>query len=85
MPIPYATTFATVISVSPTIRLWSRRRVKSRARTLFISSLHTGYDMPLIRMFDGGQELSIGQWQKVFMHHSEVITLDEPTSALDFR
>ncbi|WP_168013150.1 ABC transporter ATP-binding protein [Halomonas salinarum] len=54
----------------------------------FIRFLHSGYDTPLTRMFDDGQELSIGQWQKValaraFMHQSEVIILDEPTSALD--
>lgn len=55
---------------------------------LFVRTLHSGYDTPLTRMFDDGQELSIGQWQKValaraFMHQSEVIILDEPTSALD--
>lgn len=55
---------------------------------LFVRTLLSGYDTPLTRMFDDGQELSIGQWQKValaraFMHQSEVIILDEPTSALD--
>lgn len=54
----------------------------------FIQKLEKGYDTPLTRMFDGGCELSIGQWQKValaraFMHQSQVIILDEPTSALD--
>lgn len=54
----------------------------------FIRQLKAGYETPLTRMFDGGQELSIGQWQKValaraFMHRSSVIILDEPTSALD--
>jgi len=54
----------------------------------FVQSLNHGYDTPLTRMFDNGQELSIGQWQKIalaraFMHQSEVIILDEPTSALD--
>jgi ATP-binding cassette, subfamily B, bacterial len=54
----------------------------------FIQGLDAGYDTPLTRMFDGGQEVSIGQWQKValaraFMHRSSVIILDEPTSALD--
>ncbi|MGM0638910.1 MAG: ABC transporter ATP-binding protein [Pseudomonadota bacterium] len=54
----------------------------------FIQSLNSGYETPLTRMFDDGQELSIGQWQKIalaraFMHQSEVIILDEPTSALD--
>lgn len=54
----------------------------------FIESLEKQYDTPLTRMFDGGQELSIGQWQKIalaraFMHRSNIIILDEPTSALD--
>jgi len=54
----------------------------------FIQGLSAGYDTPLTRMFDDGQEISIGQWQKIalaraFMHQSSVIILDEPTSALD--
>ncbi|MFC3285479.1 ABC transporter ATP-binding protein [Litchfieldella rifensis] len=54
----------------------------------FIQGLAAGYDTPLTRMFDNGQEISIGQWQKIalaraFMHRSNVIILDEPTSALD--
>ena len=39
-------------------------------------------------MFDEGEELSVGQWQKIalaraFLRDSQVIVLDEPTSALD--
>jgi ATP-binding cassette subfamily B protein len=39
-------------------------------------------------LFEGGEELSIGQWQKValaraFLRNSQVIILDEPTSAID--
>lgn len=54
----------------------------------FIQALSAGYDTLLTRMFDDGQEISIGQWQKIalaraFMHQSSVIILDEPTSALD--
>ncbi|PMR71874.1 ABC transporter ATP-binding protein [Halomonas heilongjiangensis] len=54
----------------------------------FIRELAQGYDTRLTRIFDEGQEISIGQWQKIalaraFMHHSSVIILDEPTSALD--
>ncbi|SDK79695.1 ATP-binding cassette, subfamily B [Franzmannia pantelleriensis] len=54
----------------------------------FINELSKGYATPLTRMFDDGQELSIGQWQKIalsraLLRRSEFIILDEPTSALD--
>ncbi len=54
----------------------------------FISRLWRGYDTPLTRMFDEGQEISIGQWQKIalaraFLRKSAFIILDEPTSSLD--
>jgi len=54
----------------------------------FILELPLGYDTLLSRMFEGGQEISVGQWQKIalaraFMSRSQVLILDEPTSALD--
>lgn len=54
----------------------------------FIQELRYGYDTQLSRVFDDGQELSTGQWQKIalarsFLHQSQIIVLDEPTSALD--
>ena len=54
----------------------------------FIGKLEKGYDTPLTRMFDGGQELSIGQWQRLalaraFYSDSRFMILDEPSSALD--
>ncbi|MGJ5675497.1 MAG: ABC transporter ATP-binding protein [Nostochopsis sp.] len=53
-----------------------------------IKSLPQGYDTMLGKLFDQGEELSIGQWQKIaiaraFLRDSQVIVLDEPTSALD--
>ncbi|WP_341526354.1 ABC transporter ATP-binding protein [Nostoc sp. UHCC 0302] len=53
-----------------------------------ISKLPKGYDTMLGKLFDQGEELSIGQWQKValaraFLRNSQVIVLDEPTSAMD--
>jgi ATP-binding cassette subfamily B protein len=54
----------------------------------FVERLPRGYDTLLGRMFEGGHELSVGQWQKIalarsFLNRSQVIILDEPTSAID--
>ena len=54
----------------------------------FISRFSHGYETVLGTMFDEGEELSVGQWQKValaraFLRDSQIIVLDEPTSALD--
>jgi len=53
-----------------------------------IRTLPDGYDNLLGKRFEGGEELSIGQWQKVsiaraFLRQSQIVVLDEPTSALD--
>lgn len=53
-----------------------------------IKTLPKGYDTMLGKRFEDGEELSIGQWQKVsiaraFLRDSQLIVLDEPTSALD--
>jgi ATP-binding cassette, subfamily B, bacterial len=54
----------------------------------FIERLPKSYDTPLTKIFDNGQDLSIGQWQRLalarsFYPRSKFIILDEPTSAVD--
>jgi ATP-binding cassette subfamily B protein len=56
----------------------------------FLRDLPHSYDTILGRWFEGGEELSIGQWQKValaraFVRDVPIAVLDEPTSALDPR
>lgn len=54
----------------------------------FIDELPNKYDQLLGKQFQGGVELSIGQWQKIaiaraFYEGAPVLILDEPTSAID--
>ena len=54
----------------------------------FIEDLPMGYDTMLGRAFDGGAELSMGQWQRVAiarMMHTDapVLVLDEPMAWMD--
>jgi ATP-binding cassette subfamily B protein len=53
-----------------------------------VRRLRRGYDTILGKWFEDGEELSIGEWQKIalaraFMRDAQIIVLDEPTSALD--
>jgi ATP-binding cassette, subfamily B, bacterial len=55
-----------------------------------VAKLPAGYDQMLGRRFDGGVDLSGGEWQKValaraYLRDAQVLILDEPTSALDAR
>ncbi|HEV2918816.1 MAG TPA: ATP-binding cassette domain-containing protein, partial [Actinomycetota bacterium] len=56
----------------------------------FLAELPKGYETVLGPEFEGGKELSIGQWQRValaraFFRDAPFIILDEPTAALDAR
>lgn len=55
-----------------------------------VGKLPSGYEQMLGRRFDGGVDLSGGEWQKValaraYLRDAQVLILDEPTSALDAR
>lgn len=54
----------------------------------FIEKLRDGYKTPLGRMFDGGEELSMGQWQRIALARqlysdAPVLIFDEPTAWMD--
>ena len=65
------------------------RRAAERAGAVeLVDALPDGFDTMLSRMFEGGVDLSRGQWQKIalaraFMDRARVLILDEPSSALD--
>ena len=55
-----------------------------------ITGLPQGYETILGKWFENGEELSVGEWQKValaraFLRDAQIIVLDEPTSTLDAR
>jgi ATP-binding cassette, subfamily B, bacterial len=56
----------------------------------FLSELPEGYDTMLGKIFEGGVDLSVGQWQRIalaraFFRDAPLVILDEPTAALDAR
>jgi ATP-binding cassette subfamily B protein len=55
-----------------------------------IAKLHGGYDQMLGRRFEGGVDLSGGEWQKLalaraYLRDAQLLILDEPTASLDAR
>ena len=55
-----------------------------------IEALPDRYETALGRQFEKGQELSVGEWQKIalaraFVRDAPIVVLDEPTSSLDAR
>ena len=76
---------------NPTLPLDKERIVAAACQTgadEVITGLPHGYDTVLGKGFDEGEELSIGEWQKValaraLLRDAQIIVLDEPTSAMD--
>ena len=67
---------------------WQTAAEKGMAHE-FIERLPGGYQTQLGRWFDDGQELSLGQWQKVALSRAfmrddaDLLVLDEPTASMD--
>jgi ATP-binding cassette subfamily B protein len=82
------------IAVGKITALEDEPRVKQAARKSLaedvVAQLERGYDHMLGRRFEGGADLSGGEWQKIalgraYMRDAQVLILDEPTAALDAR
>lgn len=56
----------------------------------FVSKLPAGYDTLLSKEYEGGSDLSLGQWQRLalaraFVRDAAFVILDEPSASLDAR
>ncbi len=67
---------------------WVEEAARTAGADGFLRELREGYETVLGRLFEDGEELSIGEWQKValarmFASDADLLVVDEPTSALD--
>ncbi|HET7031005.1 MAG TPA: ABC transporter ATP-binding protein [Candidatus Limnocylindrales bacterium] len=90
--VTYQASAAENIGLGELTRIEDRAAVEDAARKggadSLLDRLPDGWDTPLGKWFDGGVELSGGEWQKIalgraFMRDARILLLDEPTSALD--
>jgi ATP-binding cassette subfamily B protein len=66
----------------------AKKAAKAAGISDVLEQLPNGYNTLLGNLFSGGEELSIGQWQKMaiaraFYRDAALLLLDEPSSALD--
>jgi ATP-binding cassette subfamily B protein len=90
--VTYQATAAENIGLGELERIEDRAAIEDAAAKggadSLLERLPDDWDTPLGKWFDGGVELSGGEWQKIalsraFMRDARILVLDEPTSALD--
>lgn len=64
------------------------KAAKSSGADKVAASLEKGYEQVLGKTFEGGADISVGEWQKValgraFFRNAPVMILDEPTASID--
>ena len=67
-----------------------RQAAEHAGAAAYLDELERGFDTLLSKEFEGGEDLSVGQWQRLalarsFFRDSPFVILDEPTAALDPR
>lgn len=91
-PVHYCGTVAENIRLGDVGASHDSRTVSAAARAVgaheCVGRLPLGYETVLGTQFDGGAELSVGEWHRIalartFLRASPIIVLDEPTSAMD--
>ena len=91
-PMRYQATVAQNIVMGDVHRERSRKALENAARKAMIHEtvreLPNGYDTQLGHWFEGGTDLSGGQWQRIalaraYYREAPLVILDEPTSAMD--
>jgi len=81
------------VALADSTRLEDRPGVEEavgQAGAHFVDALPGGIETPLGRLFQGGRQLSGGQWQRLalarlYFRNASVLVFDEPTAALDAR
>ena len=92
LPVAYQGSIRENITLSDLTRENSAAEIDAAAREAGLSELvgrlPAGYETLLGKAFEGGTELSVGEWQRIAMarsyfRRSGLIVLDEPTSSMD--
>jgi ATP-binding cassette subfamily B protein len=86
MPVRSNIGFGRVELIQDDLAIWKAAR-RSRVDEI-VAGLPSGLDQMLGHRFQGGIDLSGGQWQRIalaraYLRDAQILILDEPTSALD--